>query len=79
MAVGTEFKQGFDEAGVGDVVMQGREAVLFPIEEEDDIMRLFEADELLLLAEGSAVGQPIPQEADLLFFLGSVDEDGLVP
>lgn len=59
--------------------MQSGEAILLSIEEKDDIVRLFETDQLCLLAESCAVGQSIPQKTHLLFFLLPVYKNWLMP
>lgn len=56
MAVGTEFVERLYQASVGDIVMQSGEAILLSIEEEDDVVRLFQADQLCLLAESCTIG-----------------------
>lgn len=79
MAVWTEFVEGLYQASVGDIVMQSGEAILLSIEEEDDVVRLFQADQLCLLAESCTVGQPIPQKTHLFFFLLPVYKNWLMP
>jgi hypothetical protein len=59
-------------------VAEDWEVVQLAVEEQHDIVGLFETDEFMLLGEGWAVGEPIPDELHLLLLSLSVHEDRLM-
>lgn len=78
-AVGCEFEDGLQQSCVADPVVQHREVIRVPVEEEDNIVSLFQGDEFLFLAKDIPHHQSFLQKRDLLLFLGPIDEDRFVP
>lgn len=59
-------------------MMQSWEIILLSIEEEYDVMWLFEANEFLFFAKRCTVCQSISQKSHLLLLFLPVDKDRLV-